>query len=398
MRIPGLTLLMLPSAALTQSWEQLPDFPGTARDDAALLGGEVMMVGTGMEIGFALTTDWYSLEASSNAWTSMPSLPAQPRQYASMFADVLGFFGGLSSTGPLSDLWWFDWNMQQWMQGTPLPSFPRYAAAGIHGYGSKCYIAGGLDSTGVATNELWEYDIFTENWTQLPNIPGPGRHRSHGFQGVGLVIVAGGADSAFTPLEDVWGFDIQTQQWAQLPSLPFGIYGGAFTGQGPNDMYILGGVTESNIYQDTVWRFMEDSTAWVPFAVLPFSGGRKGAVAAISTGWFAGVYFGTGIDSASVRHHDWYKLSLDHIPGSVQETESSIVRSYPNPVLSVLNLDLPLHERIEVRVLDGSGRCVLSTVVTGPAQLDLSDQSPGLYLLKCTDRSGATQHSVFIKI
>lgn len=51
-------LLLISSAVSAQTWQQLPDFPGNARDDAASFSiGNKIYVGTGMEVGWGLTND-----------------------------------------------------------------------------------------------------------------------------------------------------------------------------------------------------------------------------------------------------------------------------------------------------------------------------------------------------
>src|SRR5690606_1528968 len=82
MRLPLLpAFLPLAPSALAQSGQQLPDFPGTARDDATAfsIGGKVY-VGTGMEVGWGLTNDWWCYDAGTGNWEAMPAMPASPRQ------------------------------------------------------------------------------------------------------------------------------------------------------------------------------------------------------------------------------------------------------------------------------------------------------------------------------
>ena len=63
-------------------WEQLPDFPGTPRDDAAAFSiGCHTYVGTGMQVGWSLTNDWWRYDNWNQLWEAAPALPATPRQY-----------------------------------------------------------------------------------------------------------------------------------------------------------------------------------------------------------------------------------------------------------------------------------------------------------------------------
>jgi N-acetylneuraminic acid mutarotase len=49
-------LLAVGTTLHAEVWQQLPDFPGTARDDAAAFSiDNKIYVGTGMEVGWGLT-------------------------------------------------------------------------------------------------------------------------------------------------------------------------------------------------------------------------------------------------------------------------------------------------------------------------------------------------------
>src|SRR5436189_985307 len=87
MRIPCSTLSLVTLSAFAQTWTQLPDFPGTARDDAASfsIGGKVY-VGTGMDVGFSLTNDWYAFDTWTETWDVTSPLPGTSRQYCSGFS------------------------------------------------------------------------------------------------------------------------------------------------------------------------------------------------------------------------------------------------------------------------------------------------------------------------
>src|SRR5882672_7516282 len=117
----GLASLLLVTAhsLCAQLWEQLPDFPGTARDDAAsfTLGTDVY-VGTGMEVGWGLTNDWWRFDGEEHQWEQITSLPATPRQYCTTFTiGSKGYvFGGLDANGPLNELWVYDPLADSWSQ------------------------------------------------------------------------------------------------------------------------------------------------------------------------------------------------------------------------------------------------------------------------------------------
>ncbi|MCB0811367.1 MAG: hypothetical protein KDB96_18965, partial [Flavobacteriales bacterium] len=208
MRAACLAWLVFPVIGFGQ-WYQLPDFPGTARDDAAAFAiGTDVFVGTGMEVGWGLTQDWYRFDGITWQWSSMAALPSSPRQYCSAFTldnpdDGHGYlFGGLDANGPLNELWRYDPTTNSWAQMASLPGEPRYAAVAFHGG----YVVTGLLQDGNATNELWRYEPSTDTWQQLTSIPGTPRHRACADNLLGPSVI-GGADTAYTALADCWTYD-----------------------------------------------------------------------------------------------------------------------------------------------------------------------------------------------
>ncbi|MBS1938633.1 MAG: hypothetical protein JSS84_12580, partial [Bacteroidetes bacterium] len=90
-------VLLIGTTASAQTWQQLPDFPGTARDDAASFTiGSKIYVGTGMEVGWGLTNDWWCFDAATDTWSAIASMPASQRQYCAAFTvnDTGYVFGG----------------------------------------------------------------------------------------------------------------------------------------------------------------------------------------------------------------------------------------------------------------------------------------------------------------
>ncbi|MBK9174945.1 MAG: hypothetical protein IPM46_01145 [Flavobacteriales bacterium] len=85
--------------------------------------------GTGMQVGWSLTNDFWRYDSFSQTWSPSTTLPASPRQYCtaqSLFSQGY-LFGGLDASGPLSELWSFDSGSQSWIQRASLPGAGRYA-------------------------------------------------------------------------------------------------------------------------------------------------------------------------------------------------------------------------------------------------------------------------------
>ncbi|MBK9149271.1 MAG: hypothetical protein IPM12_15805 [Flavobacteriales bacterium] len=239
-------------AAAQFQWEQLPDFPGTARDDAAAFTIDCdVYVGTGMQVGWSLTNDFWRYDSFSQTWSPSTTLPASPRQYCtaqSLFSQGY-LFGGLDASGPLSELWSFDSGSQSWIQRASLPGAGRYAC-GSFVLASNLYICGGIIAGGTALNELWKYDPFTDSWEQRSSLPGVGRHRMATAEGG---FVAGGADSSYAPLDECWSYNTFGDEWTPMPAMPEGRFGGSGASWTEGLYYIAGAIDNSN-FRATTFR------------------------------------------------------------------------------------------------------------------------------------------------
>ena len=115
---------------LSQSWNQTTSFPGTPRDDDSYFKiGTKHFVGTGREVGFGCTRDFYFFDEATQSWGNSSPLPAgKERQYASATS-----------------------------------------------YNGKGYLFGGVDCAGNYQNDFWTYDPVTDSWTELSVLPAAGR-------------------------------------------------------------------------------------------------------------------------------------------------------------------------------------------------------------------------------
>ena len=388
----GMVICGVALAAHAQiSWTQLPDFPGTPRDDAASFTiGTDVYVGTGMEVGWGLTTDWWRFDGIMNQWSQVASLPGVARQYCTTF--VIGskgyLFGGLGTAGELNELWEYDPDTDQWTQLPALPSTPRYACIGW-GYDEKGFIATGMLEGGSPTSEFWTYDRTAGIWSQLDDVPGPPRHRAASF---GAGVVAGGADSTGQALSDVWAFPagMGGAQWTSLDDLPAARFGADGV-----DMFsiVIGGATDFSDFHDDVW-FDDSSLSWQIFPSFP-GGPRKGGVSGSFCCLGAWAYYGTGLDESMTRHNDWWALNL---PSAIEEVGIDGLTLAPNPGTAYFTfVGLPPGP-FDLTVSDAQGRVVIDSDDLIQRTMDASGWNNGLYIITATDPTGRIYRARWIKL
>jgi hypothetical protein len=373
--------LSLVCAIAHAQWQQMADFPGTPRDDAAAFAiDDKVFVGTGMEVGWNLTDDWYVFDGSLGQWSPLVPLPATPRQYCSAFVDEGGshgyLFGGLDANGPLNELWRYDPAAGNWQQMASLPGEPRYATVAFDGG----YIATGLFEDGTATKELWKYDRLTDSWQQLAALPGTARHRACGSNWGGPMVV-GGADEAFNALADCWSYNMTMDTWTACAALPEGRYG-AMCGFADYGLVLIGGATDaSTIVESTV---AYNATEWLPVGDPHPGGPRRGgiminAASGILGGTAQFTFIGLGLSDELVRRNDWYATASYF---SIPERSLGRLHIRPNPVTDQVWPELLENwSYAQCIIRDGSGRIVVETHVMRGGSIDVYSLSAGRYEL-----------------
>lgn len=355
-----------------------------------------------MEVGWGLTADWWMLDiVPSETWSTVPALPATPRQYCAGFnfdEDDKGYlFGGLDAIGPLNELWSFSETTNSWTQLASLPGPGRYASTAFV-IDDKAYIASGMFANGSPTNECWQYVPDLDSWTQVANVPGPPRHRAAAFSGsFGMVtygFVVGGADSTFNALSDNWKYDADADLWSSAAPLPEPRYGAdAISPDWPP--ILVGGASNDTTFHANAWSYDIALDGWTNEGnVLPF-GLRGGAIAYASGGggWHTLVY-GTGIDSALVRHKEVFKTGYAF---GINEHSTASLQLHPNPGTSHLTLTGLPSAPVEVAVADAQGRRLFVGDRLIDHTIDASAWNRGIYFVSAVDPAGRSYRARWIR-
>jgi hypothetical protein len=132
--------------------------------------------------------------------------------------------------------------------------------------GTTAYLFGGRTDDGPS-NELWAFDLATDQWTQLqPSGDPPSRRFGHTgtwAPDVGLVVWSGqGQGLEF--FDDIWAYDPAINAWHELPSLgaiPPARYGSCASIGPDGELWISHGFTEdAGRFSDTRSYNFDDGT------------------------------------------------------------------------------------------------------------------------------------------
>lgn len=199
-----------------------------AGDRAIAFGGRTYEGG----FSFRIRADIHVLDLETMAWTEL--IPANetlpPRSHAAMAFDEPGnrlvvfggnLGGGVFSPELTSDTWEYDLATNEWTELTPAESpGARYGHAFTQ-VGRKMYVYGGSGPMGSFANDVWEFDLDTNEWTGVrgggPDSP-PSRFGAALFDdGAGGLLMALGHDATdLGNVNDLWHLNLTTNAWTEL--------------------------------------------------------------------------------------------------------------------------------------------------------------------------------------
>lgn len=392
----GLILIFLVSLAvpsLAQPWVQLPDFPGTERDDGvSFVIDHTAYCVSGLEVGWQCTGNGFAFDGFSETWYNMASLPAgEEREYATGFSHSgKGYvFGGLAPGNIcLNDLWQYIPATNTW---TALADFPGAGRQGMSSFviRDKAYILGGRLFDGTTLNEVWEYDLNNGNWTQKNNLPVSGLWRGAGFaiDTIGYMCYGMNLNAGFN--HSLYRYDPAGDSWSVIPgiSLPARNYIG--TAAGNHKACLYGGQDSLTNISNDLYVFDPADSSLTSLAGIP-TVGRKGGMAFSLNNSF---YITTGLNVSQSRIKEtWKYVDVVGIKENVASDHSITI--FPNPVADVLCLksrDRKLSSGLFIQITNQLGETLMSMPFT--EQLNISQLQNGIYFLSIVDsdqkRAGA---------
>jgi N-acetylneuraminic acid mutarotase len=132
----------------SNSWTQLPDFPGTAVYGAAGFSiGNQGYIGTGYD-GVDVHDEFYRWDEDTDTWSQMADFGGAPRYQNVGFAIGNNGYIGLGSSGN-GDFWQYNPATNTWLQQ------PDYPGSGINVNGAAATATAGFVGLGQTANQQW---------------------------------------------------------------------------------------------------------------------------------------------------------------------------------------------------------------------------------------------------
>jgi len=392
--------LTIATALSAQSWHQAPDFPGTARDDgSAFTVGDVAYFGTGLEVGWNPTRDFYAFSASEG-WYSIAALPeGMERQYACGCASgAFGYIsGGVGNNDTyFNDLWRYSPGEDTWTAMAPHPGDGRSGMA-CFSMNGKLYFVGGRNAEGEHTAESWIYHTADDSWEQSADYPGGAVWRMqagvHGAAGDRAVFTGTGMNEDGTIYSGMYAFLEATNGWSTGPvgGLPDGGRMYASMGRYMGKAAVFGGQdAEGNFLNDFKnWEWV--GLYWNELAPLPSFERRGGMMTSLGPH----LIYTTGLNADFERIKETWATT---ILVSVDDADRGKgITLYPNPGSGELRIEGIQAGVSVLRFFSLDGKMVYGAQVAPGGEVSTATLPKGMYIVEITMAAGTKERRKWIK-
>jgi gliding motility-associated-like protein len=357
------------------------------------------------------------------------------------------YFDGITFISHVyNDLWRFNiaTNTWTWMKGSNVFDQPgnygtqgveapanvpgaRYAHCRWKGNDGKLYLFGGLDAANVGYNDLWSYNVTTNNWAWVSGSNAPNHPGSYGTKCVtnssnlppqrfetrsawkdpyGNFWLFGGSNR-----NDLWLYCVASNQWTwisgdpvllasgnwgtiNVPSptnKPSGRIGAVAWRDNSNHLYLFGGMNATADAFNDLWKFNIDTGNCYPCQILQQPpllvtttgdtsicvGSCTNISATVSSGnspftytWTPNVGTGPGPHQVCPTATTTYQVIVSN--GLYSDTDSVVVTVHPLPVADA-GADTTICIGNSVQLNASGGTSYLWSPVTGLSNLNISN-------------------------
>jgi hypothetical protein len=228
-------------------------------------------------------------------WEAMKEFPGSGRSNMSGFVIGNVIYTGFGfNGGTFKDFYKYDVTSNAWTKLTDLPAATRSSpfSFSLNGMG---YVGSGYYGFNTYFSDVWQFNPATNEWLQLDDFPGTPRYDAVSFS-VGNKACVGLGQSHSGLLNDFWEFDGTTKQWTKIADFPGSARGGVGVFIINNMVYLFGGYTHG--VSNELWQFDPATKNFTKKKSLAVTRGARANMIAfaakgkgvISCGWdFEGV-------------------------------------------------------------------------------------------------------------
>lgn len=374
--------LLSPLLFEAQTWIQLPDFPGTKRDDGiGITVNDKAFFGSGLQEGWTPTRDFFAFDINTFSWQSIAPMPeGTERQYACAFAGKNCFFvfGGISGNSPLNDLYKYDLISDSWSKMSSRPGTGCVGATCLAFGDTIVFVGGKISENGPVIKEVWSYSIKNDIWTQKTEFPFAATWRAAGaaIHTTGYLLFGFDGNKQYT--NALYRYNVVNDKWtAQTTSfIPQGRAYCALRAT-PKGLVFFAGHSEGNVYHNDLWYFNQSTEEWSVRQQFP-STPRRGDMAAFVRDKFI---FTCGLAEGDVRLKETWMMD---VPLRTDKHINDLsVQIFPSPANDILTIRTEVSSEYHITILNEKGECIETKSFLGKNEtLDVSRLSEGLYFVE----------------
>ena len=376
-------LLFSVNFLIAQDWEAVAPLPNGSPDARhhpvtfSIDGYGYLVTG---DRGGEASRDFWRYEALTDTWEELPDFPGAPRSFSygtSRGTKAYVGFGGFGGTA-YNDLWEYDSETEEWTELSSCPCAVRYHPAFVQ-LDDKIFVGMGNGSSNF--NDWWEYDIPTDTWTQKDDLPGPTRHHPFYFGIDNIAYVGFGHGNSvggnLSIYKDFYKFDPATDEWTQLNDFPgeARVAGTQFDYGGKG--YVLSGDGDDHSFMEEgeFWEYTPETDSWTQLPSHPGSSSRWAPGNFVIDNY---VYFMCGLSDVQLEW-DMMRYELEPLNTSTDEVVPTTVNVFPNPVIDVFVIDDEISQFSEIRLMNNYGQ-IVRNINTNEVAVDVLPS--GLYYLQ----------------
>ncbi len=377
------------------SWVQKASYVGGRQVPFCFTIGSKAYIGCGRNYPNTFHQDFWEFDPAINVWTQKANFGGGLRRLTiGLSIGNKGYAGlGESNIGvQTQDFWEYNPATNIWIQKANFGGGFRVYPVSFS-VNNKGYIATGMDDSIVYRNDLWEFDPTLNLWTQKSNLPADGRWGASAFSiGIYGYIVGGYPNTGINGMlfNDLWQYDVITDSWTQKHSLPtsaarvdaaaFSICDKGYigTGEGP----ALG-----SDFND-LWQYDPSLDLWTQ--KTNFGGVARDEGIGFSIGTKG--YIGLGVDISSPFYSDFWEYTPDsECTVGITDIENnwSNFTLSPNPTKDQFTIiGLPINKNIEIKMTDANGKIVLvqqQVNATSNLTMPIANLPTGVYFVEVSE-------------
>ncbi|HEY0194745.1 MAG TPA: kelch repeat-containing protein [Kofleriaceae bacterium] len=196
-----------PPDVAASAWRLGRPVPRQVRDAGVTTYVQQVIVAGGVDAAGQVSTEVDAYDVSGDTWRTLAPLPAawtDPNLAA--VGDTMYVLGGLDGAGQAhAEGARFDAVGQHWVSVSSMDPADARAGAGVVATTGHVFVLGGRSATAPLASCL-EYDLVTDSWLHLPDLPEPRAYPAVMRQTDGALVVAGGFASVdrSAPRAEIW--------------------------------------------------------------------------------------------------------------------------------------------------------------------------------------------------